>query len=61
MNIFLQGRIDDLGIMAFTNPRDYLRNRLTIQSNSLITNFKNTLYFLIVEKKILGFQQLKFY
>ena len=24
VNIFLQGRIDDLGIMAFTNPKDYL-------------------------------------
>ena len=24
VNIFLQGRVDDLGIMAFTNPKDYL-------------------------------------
>ncbi len=24
VNIFLQGRVDDLGIMAFTDPKDYL-------------------------------------
>jgi len=24
VNIFLQGRVDDLGIMAFTNPKEYL-------------------------------------
>ena len=35
------------GGQFFGYPRDYLRNRLTIQSNSLITNFKNTLYFLM--------------
>tara|TARA_B100000989_G_C19527348_1_gene467661 strand:+ start:2944 stop:3651 length:708 start_codon:yes stop_codon:yes gene_type:complete len=24
VNIFLQGRVDDLGVMAFSNPKDYL-------------------------------------